>query len=81
MTVPEIINNEGSWAYQCQDVLEFAKTLPDNCIHSIITSPPYYGLRSYMPNLVRLKSSLSPEKRAEIEKELRELGILPDDHI
>jgi DNA modification methylase len=23
------------------------KTLPDNCVHCCITSPPYFGLRDY----------------------------------
>lgn len=30
----------------CRDVL---KTLPDNSVHCCITSPPYWGLRSYLP--------------------------------
>jgi len=29
------------------DVLEVLKTLPDECVNTIITSPPYYGLRNY----------------------------------
>lgn len=29
------------------DALELAKTLPDNSIHCIVTSPPYWGLRDY----------------------------------
>ena len=29
------------------DCLELAKTLPDQSVHCIVTSPPYYGLRSY----------------------------------
>lgn len=29
------------------DVLEQLKTLPDECVDCIITSPPYYGLRDY----------------------------------
>lgn len=31
----------------CGDALTFLKTLPDNSIHTIITSPPYWGLRDY----------------------------------
>ena len=29
------------------DCIEGMKTLPDQCIHTCITSPPYFGLRSY----------------------------------
>jgi DNA modification methylase len=29
------------------DCMEGMKTLPDQCVHTVITSPPYYGLRDY----------------------------------
>lgn len=29
------------------DALDFTQKLPDNCIHSIITSPPYFNVRDY----------------------------------
>jgi len=29
------------------DALTIARTLPDQSIHMIVTSPPYYGLRDY----------------------------------
>lgn len=32
---------------QLGDAFEFIKTLPDECINSIITSPPYFGQRDY----------------------------------
>lgn len=31
------------------DVIEQLKTLPDNYFHCAVTSPPYYGMRSYLP--------------------------------
>ena len=31
----------------CSDILVFLKTLPDDCIDMVITSPPYWGLRDY----------------------------------
>lgn len=31
----------------CGDALELARRLPDECIDTIITSPPYYSLRDY----------------------------------
>lgn len=30
-----------------QDCLEGLKSLPDNSIDCVVTSPPYYGLRDY----------------------------------
>lgn len=33
---------------QLSDALSFLKTLPDECIQSVITSPPYYGQRDYL---------------------------------
>ena len=42
-----------------------------------VTSPPYFGLRSYMPNAVKLRSDLSPEMVDGIIKELACLGINP----
>lgn len=29
------------------DALTFLRTLPDECVNSIITSPPYFGQRDY----------------------------------
>lgn len=29
------------------DWIEVAKSLPDGCVHTIITSPPYWGQRNY----------------------------------
>lgn len=31
----------------CMDALAFLKTLPDECVNCIVTSPPYFGLRDY----------------------------------
>lgn len=43
-----------------------------------VTSPPYFGLRSYMPNAVRLRDDLSEEERKAIEEELARLGAKPN---
>lgn len=32
---------------QCSDALTFLKSLPDECVNSVITSPPYFGQRDY----------------------------------
>lgn len=31
----------------CSDALDFVRTLPDNSINCVVTSPPYYALRDY----------------------------------
>lgn len=42
----------------CGDALEQLETLPSDSVHCCVTSPPYYGLRSYLP-------SDSPDKHLE----------------
>ena len=29
------------------DVLDVLRTLPDECVDCVVTSPPYWGLRDY----------------------------------
>lgn len=36
-----------SWKILCGDVRDVLRLIPDNSIHCIITSPPYFGLRDY----------------------------------
>lgn len=38
--------------------------LADGSVQTIVTSPPYWGLRSYMPDMVRLKSNASMGPRS-----------------
>ncbi len=54
--------------------------LPDNSVQCVITSPPYFGLRSYLPDLVRLKSNMDPATRCKILAILEQLDIKPIDH-
>lgn len=55
--------------------LEVLKSLPDNSIDCCVTSPPYYALRSYAPNLLRLKKD-APQW---VLDRLNELNIKPYD--
>ena len=55
--------------------LEVLKSLPDNSIDCCVTSPPYYALRSYAPNLLRLKKD-APQS---VVDRLNELNIKPYD--
>lgn len=58
----------------CRDVLP---TLPDASVHCCVTSPPYWGLRSYMPGVVAIRRDIPLEKQAEIIAEIERLGIFP----
>ena len=59
----------------CGDGLAVLKTMPDDVVQCVVTSPPYWGLRSYLPNRVRLKADVPQE----IIRELEQLGIFPLD--
>jgi DNA modification methylase len=62
------------------DAIDGLAGLPADSVHCCVTSPPYYGLRSYLPNGVRLKPSLTPEQLAYVLAELDRLGIKPEAH-
>lgn len=49
--------------------------LADESVHCVVTSPPYWGLRSYLPDAVRLKKD-APQW---VVEELERLGISPRD--
>jgi hypothetical protein len=36
-----------SWDIQLGDWIEVLKAMPDNSVHCVVTSPPYWGLRDY----------------------------------
>jgi len=57
------------------------KTLPDGCVHTCITSPPYFGLRNYNGGTDEIGCEESPEKYVERMVEVfREVKrILRDD--
>ena len=59
----------------CSDCLEALKQMPDESIDMVMTSPPYWALRCYLPDEVKLKDTLSKEEKAYVEKELTLLGI------
>jgi len=59
------------------DVRAILPTLTAGSVRCCVTSPPYFGLRSYFPDAVRLSPGLSPEQRAEIIAELDILGVSP----
>ncbi len=73
MVKPYWQDNSGS-LYQ-GDVLAVLKELPADSVDCCITSPPYWGLRCYLPDEVKIKENLADEEKKVIEKELAILGI------
>jgi DNA modification methylase len=61
----------------CGDCLAMLKCLPEKSVQCCVTSPPYFGLRSYLPGVVRLKID-APQW---VSDKIKELSILPVDHI
>ena len=61
----------------CMDVLEGLKLLDDESVDCVVTSPPYWGLRSYLPNNVQLKKDIPKW----VLNELKERNICPINHI
>ena len=69
--------NEANFKLLVGDCVESMKALPDQSINCCVTSPPYFGLRSYMPDAVRLRDDLSADERKSVEEELARLGVKP----
>ena len=57
------------------DSIEQLRTLDAGSVDCIVTSPPYYGLRSYLPDGVVLRDDLTDDERAYVLGELDRLGI------
>ena len=57
------------------DAVSVLQTMPAESVNCCVTSPPYFGLRQYFGDAVRIKAALSPEKRAWIEAQLNEAGV------
>lgn len=55
------------------DALEVLKTLPEGSVQCCVTSPPYFALRSYMPDWIVLKDDV-PDW---VIQELETIGVKP----
>jgi len=51
--------------------------LPAGYAQTCVTSPPYFGLRSYLPGVVKLRDDLPEDVKKVILTELTALGIAP----
>ena len=56
------------------DALTALQSLPDASINCCVTSPPYFGLRSYLPDGVVLRDDLTDDERAYVLGELGSAG-------
>ena len=59
----------------CGDNSEIIKQIDNESINCCITSPPYWALRCYLPDTVKLKDTITGEEKESVLKELTLLGI------
>lgn len=57
------------------DALDVLREMPGQSVDCCVTSPPYFGLRSYLPDGVVLRDDLTDDERAYVLGELDRLGI------
>jgi len=57
------------------NALDVLKSLPDSSVNMCMTSPPYWGLRCYLPDKVQLKKGLTQTEIETLKKELTLLGL------
>lgn len=67
-----------NWTLHLGHALDVLKTLPAESVNCIVTSPPYFGLRSYCPDMVALKPDLPDDIKAAVVAELVANGIFPN---
>ena len=49
VSIAAVISNVQPWPVEVGDVIDGLRKLPDGCLQAVVTSPPYWGLRSYLP--------------------------------
>jgi DNA modification methylase len=58
------------------DVREKLRGLPADSFDCVVTSPPYWGLRKYLPpDAVRIRRDLDDVQRAYVLAELAKAGV------
>ena len=45
--IEQVISNERDYTFVCGDLLEILKTIPDETINCVVTTPPYWNLREH----------------------------------
>ena len=46
--IADVLSGQRQYAVVHSDVLAGLKSLPDGCVQVVVTSPPYFALRSYL---------------------------------
>lgn len=49
MKALKVIAGEQTWSVDHGNSLEWLRSLPPECVNAVVTSPPFYALRSYLP--------------------------------
>ena len=49
MSALDVIAGGKRWTCDSGPTLPWLRAMPDNSVHCVVTSPPYFGLRSYLP--------------------------------
>ena len=57
------------------DCIETMRRMSAGSVHTCVTSPPYFGLRSYDESAWTIDPNLPAEKREWLDAELRRRGI------
>ena len=57
------------------DCIAGMKTLDNGSVHTCVTSPPYFGLRSYDESAVQIDPRLPEKTRLWVLSELRKRGV------
>ena len=81
MTISEMFGHAPCYGkhkidFLCGNVIDALRTLPDESVDCIATSPPYFRLRRYT-NAVTFKADVPEEIRLKVIKELEDLGVIP----
>lgn len=70
-----ILRNGAYAEVMAGDCLESLKSLPEQMIQTCVTSPPYFGLRSYDEGAVTVNPKLHKDTQKWVEDELERRGI------
>ena len=59
------------------DVLAGLAKIESGTVQTCVTSPPYWGLRFYFPDGVKIRKDLTEEQLSSLLLQLEQLGINP----
>lgn len=76
-TIEDVLAGTRRNAVLVGDCLDGLRSLPDGCVQACVTSPPYYGLRQYLPaGTMVLRDDLTADELAYVMAELRAAGVI-----